>query len=57
MIFIFNFQGLGLAKNDKSNALAVKLDAEGKVRYDVIAKQGHSKDRVSSYQLIEIGYN
>lgn len=38
--------GLGRAKSKKSNALAVKFDAEGKVRYDVIAKQGHSKDRV-----------
>lgn len=30
----------------KSNALAVQLDAEGKVKYDLIARQGHSKDKV-----------
>lgn len=29
-----------------SNALAKTLDAEGKVRYDIIAKQGHGKDKV-----------
>ena len=30
----------------KSNALAVQLDAEGKVKYDLIARQGHGKDKV-----------
>ncbi len=30
----------------KSNALAVQLDATGKVKYDLIARQGHAKDRV-----------
>jgi len=29
-----------------SNALAKTLDAEGKVRYDIIARQGHGKDKV-----------
>ena len=29
-----------------SNALAVQLDAEGKVKYDGIAHQGHSEDRI-----------
>lgn len=29
-----------------SNALAVQLDHEGKVKYDVIARQGHHKDKV-----------
>ncbi|KKY28431.1 putative transcriptional regulator cwf13 [Phaeomoniella chlamydospora] len=29
-----------------SNALAVQLDAEGKVQYDAIAKQGHSEGRI-----------
>lgn len=38
--------GMGKAETKKSNALAVQLDAEGKVRYDAIAKQGHGKDRV-----------
>jgi SNW domain-containing protein 1 len=27
----------------KSNALAVQLDATGKVKYDLIARQGHGK--------------
>ncbi|RMZ80354.1 hypothetical protein DV738_g2879, partial [Chaetothyriales sp. CBS 135597] len=30
----------------KSNALAVQVDAEGRVRYDAIARQGHNDDRV-----------
>ena len=29
-----------------SNVLAVQLDAQGKVKYDVLARQGHSKDKV-----------
>lgn len=34
-------------KEITSNALAVQLDAQGKVKYDLIARQGHSKDKVS----------
>ena len=30
----------------KSNALAIQLDAEGKIKYDAIARQGHGKDKV-----------
>jgi SNW domain-containing protein 1 len=30
----------------KSNALAVQLDASGKVKYDAIARQGHGKDKI-----------
>lgn len=38
---------MGLEKRESSsNALAVQLDAEGKVKYDAIARQGHSKDKV-----------
>lgn len=33
-------------KETTSNAIAVQLDAEGKIKYDVIARQGHSKDKV-----------
>lgn len=29
-----------------SNAVAVQLDAEGKIKYDVLARQGHSKDKI-----------
>ncbi|CAK8680477.1 unnamed protein product [Clavelina lepadiformis] len=46
--------GMGKTKK-KSQALAVQLDAEGKIRYDAIARQGHSKDRVvhsSVHQLV-----
>jgi hypothetical protein len=32
----------------KSNALAVQLDASGKVKYDLIARQGHGKVNTSS---------
>jgi len=30
----------------KSDALAVRLDDKGKVKYDAIARQGHGKDKV-----------
>jgi SNW domain-containing protein 1 len=33
-------------KESTSNALAVQLDAQGKIKYDVLARQGHSKDKV-----------
>lgn len=40
-------------KEITSNALAVQLDAQGKVKYDLIARQGHSKDKVSfSFSVI-----
>ena len=32
-------------KAGKSNALAIQLDAEGKIKYDAIARQGHHKDK------------
>uniref|UniRef100_A0A1Q3F5Y6 Putative mrna splicing factor/ chromatin binding snw family nuclear protein n=1 Tax=Culex tarsalis TaxID=7177 RepID=A0A1Q3F5Y6_CULTA len=40
--------GLGAPGNasKKSNALAVQLDQNGKVKYDAIARQGHSKDKI-----------
>ena len=41
----FVSQGMGKTKK-KSEALAVQLDSEGKIRYDAIARQGHDKDRV-----------
>lgn len=44
---------MGTGDKKKSNALAVKLDAEGKVRYDVIAKHGHSKDRVCDLDSLQ----
>ena len=34
------------ASNKSSNALAVQLDGTGKVKYDVIARQGHGKDKI-----------
>lgn len=36
---------MGLKKST-SNALAVSLDATGKIKYDAIARQGHGKDKV-----------
>ena len=42
--------GMGADKgssSSSSNVLAVQLDAQGKVKYDVLARQGHSKDKVS----------
>lgn len=44
--------GMGMkGKESTSNALAVQLDAQGKVKYDLIARQGHSKDKVSQFFL------
>lgn len=43
--------GMGQEKaagSGSNNTLAVQLDAQGKVKYDAIARQGHSKDKVSS---------
>ena len=37
--------GIGLQKSS-SNALTKQLDASGKVKYDAVAKYGHSKDKV-----------
>ena len=37
---------LGRKGSSSSNALAVQVDSEGKVKYDAIAKQGHSDQRV-----------
>lgn len=34
------------AAGQKSKALAIQLDAEGKIKYDAIARQGHSKDKI-----------
>lgn len=33
-------------KKKTSNALALQVDAEGKVKYDAIARQGQGKDKV-----------
>lgn len=39
--------GGGGGGTSSSNALAVQLDEKGKVKYDVLARQGHAKDKVS----------
>ncbi|XP_055616915.1 puff-specific protein Bx42-like [Toxorhynchites rutilus septentrionalis] len=40
--------GLGApgSSSKKSNALAVQLDSSGKIKYDTIARLGHSKDKI-----------
>ncbi|GFW21333.1 SNW domain-containing protein 1 [Trichonephila clavipes] len=47
--------GLG-KKNEKKNAnnLPVQVDAYGKIKYDVIARQGHSKDRIVYHKFQEL---
>ena len=37
---------LGRTEDSRSNALAVQLDATGKVKYDVLARQGNRKDKI-----------
>lgn len=41
-------------RESTSNSLAVQLDAEGKVKYDVIARQGHSKDKIIYSKLTDL---
>ncbi|XP_037057850.1 SNW domain-containing protein 1-like, partial [Peromyscus leucopus] len=36
-------------KKKMSNALAIQVDPEGKIKYDAIARQGQSKDKVTSH--------
>jgi len=38
--------GRGDGDNNKSTALAVQLDAQGKVKYDLLARQGSRKDKI-----------
>ncbi|KAF7993549.1 hypothetical protein HCN44_010144 [Aphidius gifuensis] len=47
--------GMGLkGKDSSSNALAVQLDANGKVKYDLLARQGHSKDKIVYSKLSDL---
>nr|NVI70228.1 Bx42 [Cucujiformia] len=45
---------MGRKRDSTSNALAVQLDAEGKVKYDVLARQGHSKDKIVYSKLSDL---
>ncbi|KAI0540157.1 SKIP/SNW domain-containing protein [Xylaria digitata] len=38
--------GMGRGGSETSNALAIQVDAEGKVKYDAIARQGHAEGRI-----------
>lgn len=42
-------------KKKMSNALAVQVDAEGKIKYDAIARQGQSKDKVIFFPNMSAG--
>lgn len=37
---------MGKKGGSSSNALAIQVDSEGKVKYDAIARQGHSENRI-----------
>ncbi|XP_044761881.1 puff-specific protein Bx42 [Coccinella septempunctata] len=41
-------------RDSTSNALAVQLDAEGKVKYDILARQGHSSDKIVYSKLSDL---
>lgn len=43
-------------KKKTSNALAVQVDAEGKIKYDAIARQGQGKDKVCSFLFFVLYY-
>ncbi|KAG5897449.1 hypothetical protein JTB14_002710 [Gonioctena quinquepunctata] len=45
---------MGRKIDSNSNALAVQLGADGKVKYDVIARQGHSKDKIVYSKLSDL---
>ncbi|KAJ8958877.1 hypothetical protein NQ318_019644 [Aromia moschata] len=45
---------MGHKNESNSNALAVQLGADGKVKYDVIARQGHSKDKIVYSKLSDL---
>lgn len=42
------------SKDSTSNALAVQLGPDGKVKYDAIARQGHSKDKIVYSKLSDL---
>ncbi|XP_068234705.1 puff-specific protein Bx42 [Palaemon carinicauda] len=46
--------GGGGAGGSTSNALAVQLDEKGKVKYDVLARQGHGKDKIVYSKLTDL---
>lgn len=41
-------------KESVSNALALQLTSDGKVKYDVLARQGHRKDKVIYSKLSDM---
>ena len=41
-------------KTKDSKTLPIQLDAEGKIKYDVIVKQGHSKDKIVYNKLQDL---
>ncbi|KAF7278040.1 hypothetical protein GWI33_008812 [Rhynchophorus ferrugineus] len=45
---------MGRERHSTSNTLEVKLDAEGKVKYDALARQGHSKDKIVYSKLSDL---
>ncbi|XP_045584224.1 puff-specific protein Bx42 isoform X2 [Procambarus clarkii] len=46
--------GGGGGGGSTSNALAVQLDDKGKVKYDVLARQGHAKDKIVYSKLTDL---
>lgn len=45
---------MGRKKQTSSNALALQVDAEGKVKYDAIARRGHNDSRVIHSQFKDL---
>lgn len=45
---------MGRRADSSSNALAVQLGADGKVKYDMLARQGHSKDKIVYSKLSDL---
>ncbi|KAK6619284.1 Puff-specific protein Bx42 [Polyplax serrata] len=41
-------------EESKSNALAIQLDNQGKIKYDILTRQGHSKDKVVYSKLTDL---
>jgi len=51
-IFVAQFPlGMGQKKSVASNAIAKQVDAEGRVKYDALARVGHKQNKVGGEHL------
>ncbi|KAK0168654.1 hypothetical protein PV327_002431 [Microctonus hyperodae] len=46
--------GMGFNKKESNNAVAIQLNEQGKIKYDVIARQGHGKNKIVHSKLSDL---